>query len=160
MAGKYWLICLIRLRHNWVPTWWIDLSPVTLLLPRYCLRWWNPGCEAIDAFSISWHDENNWLCAPPSLVGRCIKHLLHFRADGSLIVPLWRGSVWWPLICNDRKCNPFIVGFMVFPPQDKLFMSGTYPFNLLSKETPPCNVVTIRLCGCGKHIPSVPLDEP
>ena len=31
-------------------------------LPRYCARWWNPGCEAVDAFTVTWEGENVWLC--------------------------------------------------------------------------------------------------
>ena len=34
-------------------------------LPRFCSRWWNPGCLPVDAFTMCWEGENLWLCPPP-----------------------------------------------------------------------------------------------
>ena len=28
--------------------------------PRFNSRCWNPGTEAVDAFTVDWHDDNNW----------------------------------------------------------------------------------------------------
>ena len=33
-------------------------------LPRFNSRFWCPGTEAVDAFSVSWAGENNWLVSP------------------------------------------------------------------------------------------------
>ena len=37
-------------------------------LPRFNSRNWNPGSEAVDAFTCDWKNENNWWCPPPYLV--------------------------------------------------------------------------------------------
>ena len=41
-------------------------------LPRFNSRFWNPGSEAVDAFTSNWCDDNNWLCPPVYLVPRVI----------------------------------------------------------------------------------------
>lgn len=62
------------------------------LLPKFDSRFWNPHCEAMDTFTRSWDLENNWLCPPPHLVSRALRHMMSCCEQGSLIVPLWRSA--------------------------------------------------------------------
>ena len=39
-------------------------NSVNAQLVRYNSRYWEPGTEAVDAFTCSWADDNNWLCPP------------------------------------------------------------------------------------------------
>ena len=39
-------------------------------LPRFNSRCWNPGSEAVDAFTVNWQGENNWWCPPIVLIPR------------------------------------------------------------------------------------------
>lgn len=43
-------------------------------LPRFCSKWRCPGCEGVDAFTLNWSGENNWLVPPVYLVPRVLKH--------------------------------------------------------------------------------------
>ena len=43
-------------------------------LPRFNSRFWNPECEAVDAFTQNWSNENNWVVPPVKLIIRAIKH--------------------------------------------------------------------------------------
>ena len=36
----------------------------TSQVPRFCSRWLNPCAEGIDAFTLSWAGENNWMFPP------------------------------------------------------------------------------------------------
>ena len=72
-------------------------------LDRYCSRWWNPGCYAVDAFTISWSQENVWLVPPVHLIGRVIRKLMTtspLRAmsprTGLGQVFLRNHAMWWP----------------------------------------------------------------
>lgn len=65
---------------------------------RYNAKYWNPGCEAVDAFTQDWAGENNWLVPPICLVCKTIKHLLNCKATGVLVVPRWQSAAFWPLI--------------------------------------------------------------
>ena len=51
--------------------------------------------------SILWAGENNWVVPPANQVIKAWKHFQICRARGVLIVPLWRGSTFWPSICPD-----------------------------------------------------------
>ena len=43
-------------------------------LCRFNSRCWNPGSEAVDAFTADWSGENNWWCPPIGLIPRVIRH--------------------------------------------------------------------------------------
>ena len=58
------------------------------LLPRFDYRFWNPYCEAMDTSTRSWDFDNNWVCPPPYLVPRTLRHMRSCCPQGTLIVPL------------------------------------------------------------------------
>ena len=68
-------------------------------LPRFDSHCWNPGSEAVDAFTVNWASENNWWCPPISLVPRVIRHAQVCGARGTLVVPCWPSVPFWPLLC-------------------------------------------------------------
>ena len=37
-------------------------------LPRFNSRYWNKDTEAVDAFTVNWAGENNWVCPPVYLI--------------------------------------------------------------------------------------------
>ena len=43
-------------------------------VPRFNSWFWEPGTEAVDAFTCSWADDNNWLCPPVYLIPRVLRH--------------------------------------------------------------------------------------
>ena len=65
-------------------------------LTRFDSLVWNPGCEAVDAFSQNWHGENNWLLSPIYLIPNTMKHMVFCRAIGTLLVPEWPLALFWP----------------------------------------------------------------
>ena len=60
---------------------------------RFNFRFQNPGCEGINVFSLNWHRENNWVTT--------WKHFQICKAKGALVIPLWKGTVFWPSLCPD-----------------------------------------------------------
>ena len=65
-------------------------------IPRFNSRFWSPGTEAVDAFTVDWHDDNNWLCPPVYLIPRSLRHAQNCHARGTLVVPEWPSAVFWP----------------------------------------------------------------
>ena len=65
-------------------------------LPRFNSRFWNPGSEAVDAFTCDWHGENNWWCPPVYLVPRVLRHAQATRVTGTLLVPKWPSATFCP----------------------------------------------------------------
>ena len=68
----------------------------------------------MDAFTVDWLGEVNWLCPPPYLIPRTIRHALNTETHGTLIVPNWPSAPFWPLLlpsCRSRA--PFVVDMLV-----------------------------------------------
>ena len=55
---------------------------------RFYSKFWCPSSEGVDAFSVDWAGENNWLVPPVYLIGRTIFHLEACGARGVLCCPL------------------------------------------------------------------------
>ncbi|KAK3093403.1 hypothetical protein FSP39_015112 [Pinctada imbricata] len=62
---------------------------------RYNSKFWDPYCEAVDAFTQNWSSENDWLVPPIYLISRCIRHLKGCKGQGTLIAPEWKSSSFW-----------------------------------------------------------------
>ena len=50
------------------------------------------GYEAVDAFTVSWARDYNWLFPPPYLVPRVLRHMSDEGEDGTLSVPEWHSA--------------------------------------------------------------------
>ena len=94
------------------------------LLPRFDSRFWNPYCEAMHTFTRSWDFDNNWVCPPPHLVPRTLRHMRSCCAQGTLIVPHWRSAPFWPLLTTDDShmhLNHFVEDWVDLPPLEAFF---------------------------------------
>ena len=104
-------------------------------LNRYNSLYWNPGSEAIDAFSQNWQFENNWLVPPVFSVLRAIKHLLFCKARGTLIVPKWISAPYWPYIFDENLCyRAYVSDVLEFKNTAGIFVPGTNPNSIFGKE--------------------------
>ena len=92
---------------------------------RFNSRHWTPGSEAIDSFTLDWSGENNYICPPICLIPRVLLHMRNCQAIGSLVVPLWPSSPFWPMICsNGDHFNDFVIDWMDLPTGQDDFIPG------------------------------------
>ncbi len=96
--------------------------------PRFNSRYWNPGCEAIDTFTVDWVLENNWVVPPISLImliPRVLKHMQNTKAAGTLICPCWYSAPFWPMLYPDGF-NPAraVVEVYELPKEWGIFIPG------------------------------------
>ena len=114
-------------------------------LERFNSRFWNPGSEAVDAFTCNWVGEVNWLCPPMHLVNRVIQHAKRTNAEGTLIVPCWRSAPFWPVLFPDGVTPAkFIQNVQELPQREGLFIpqrSGA----VLFKGTPNTKVLALYI---------------
>lgn len=76
---------------------------------------WNPGCEQVDAFSVSWAGENNWLVPPIYLIPKVLRHVVLCKATGTIVVPHWISAPFWPLLFDkDSFCANFVADILDF----------------------------------------------
>ena len=119
----------------------------TRQLERFCSRYRNPRCEAVDAFTISWLRENNWIFPPPYLIPRVLKHMSAGGEIGTLLLPRWPSAVWWPLLVNtDGSWKAFIMDSMAFPPYQGIFLAGSAASNIFTSDIPSFPILALRVC--------------
>ena len=68
-------------------------NAVNAQLPRFNSRCWVVGTEAVDAFTVNWQGDNNWLCPPVYLIPRVLRHAQKCACVGTLVVPFWKSAV-------------------------------------------------------------------
>ena len=116
-------------------------------LTRFCSRYWNPGCEGVDAFCYDWVGENNWLVPPVSLVPRVIRHLAHCKAVGTLIVPEWVSSPFWPMLCRIESHYHSVKGIVTFTDVAGIFIRGSSE-SIFDGPKFKSRVLAVRLSAC------------
>ena len=115
-------------------------------LARFNSRFYQPGAEAVDAFLQNWEFENNWLRPPVSQIARVIAHLRSCKAEGTLVIPLWKSSYFWVLLCNDgRHWNKFVHEWVTLPRFKQLFARDKAQNNLFGARDLSFTVVALRI---------------
>ena len=69
----------------------------------------DPGCMAVDAFSINWHSSHFYAFPPFSLIGRCLQKICVDQASGVMIVPLWPTQTWFPSLLQMLFHQPWVL---------------------------------------------------
>ena len=114
-------------------------------LPRFNSRCWNPGSEAVDAFTVNWGGQNNWWCPPIGLIPRVIRHAQVCAAVGTLVVPCWPSAPFWPLLCpGNGQFAPFVIDFWDLPQVESLFLPGLSGSVLFNGCKPNTRVLALR----------------
>ena len=72
-------------------------------LTRFNSKFWSPGTEAVDAFTVNWSNEVNWWVPPVHLIPRTIRHAQVCSAKGTLVFPAWKSAAFWPVVCPDGR---------------------------------------------------------
>ena len=116
-------------------------------LPRFNSRFRVPGTEAVDAFSISWNGENNWLVSPVHCITRVVQHLLVCGAVGTLVVPYWPTNVFWPfLFANANQFQPYVLEYIHFSDPSGIFAGlGCYKDSLIGSDRFNSAVLAVRI---------------
>ena len=116
------------------------------LLPRFDSRFWNPYCEAMDTFTRSWDFDNNWVCPPPHLVPRNLRHMRSCCAQGTSIVPLWRSAPFWPLLTTDGShLAYFVEDWVDLPPLKTTFCTGRHSSGVFGRGNLNFRILAVRI---------------
>ena len=115
-------------------------------LPRFNSWFFQPGCEAVDAFSQDWGYDNNWLCPPVCLIVRVLKHMEVCLARGTLILPLWKSSFFWNVCTTDgAHWSRFVIDWVYLPKFQGLFVKGKARNSLFGTRPLDFDVVALRV---------------
>ena len=84
-------------------------------------RFWCPGTSGIDAFSVSWVGENNWVVPPPRLLSKCLNKIELEKSICTVVLPCWKSAPFWPKLFNGEKGDRAKMEFLT---------AGPYPLDL------------------------------
>lgn len=92
-----------------------------------------PGSTAVNSFTCDWSKDFNWLVPPVSLAIKTIRHLQFCKAEGCLIVPLWKSAAFWPLISDTYgNFHQFVSDYVIFNDLDNFFAPNSADVNFRS----------------------------
>ena len=92
---------------------------------RFCAQFFHPEAEWIDAFTLPWGGENNWLFPPVHTLAETIAHLRASDAEGTLILPWAPWAPWWRGLRAGTRWASDVRGFArLGPARDALVISG------------------------------------
>lgn len=68
---------------------------------KFYSRFWSPSCAGVDAFTENWGNCKGLFVPSINLISRVLLHMSICLAYGVLVVPLWRSSSFWPMLCAE-----------------------------------------------------------
>lgn len=119
----------------------IDLfaSTVNAKVQNYVSWKRDPGSIAVDAFTISWTNTYFYAFPPFCLVAKVLNKIIADRAEGIVVVPLWKTQPWFPIFKRLQiSCEIY------FPPDPNLLTSPSRCSHPLWKKI---TLVTAQLSG-------------
>lgn len=112
---------------------------------RFNSRFWNPGSEAVDAFTVNWAGELNWFCPPIVLIPRVVAHARACGCKGTLVVPAWPSAPFWPLLFPWGGVTPaFIQEVWPLPLFDNVLVPGRSGAVLFKGNRPTTDILAIQ----------------
>ena len=100
----------------------------------------------MDAFAQNWKGEDNWVHPPVSQISRVITHMIACKAVGTLVIPLWKSSYFWILLCDDGKhWNAFVHDWVILPKFGHLFIRSKAKNHVFGSKDLSFSVVALRL---------------
>ena len=121
---------------------------VNYKIPVFNSRYSCPGSSAVDAFSSSWENENNWLVPPIYLISKTLKHVRASRAVATLLVPVWPSASFWPLLFS--KYSPLsvmVTDSVSFSNCSDIFVHGRNHKSIFGSRLFKSSVLCVRLDG-------------
>ena len=81
----------------------------------------------MNSFNSDWSHDVNWLVPTVLLDSRAINHLVKCKAKGTLIVPKWTSSPFWPLIFEDGlEYKPYVTDVLEFTETERILERKFY----------------------------------
>ncbi len=117
-------------------------------ISRFNSKYWCPNTSQVDAFSVSWENENNWLVPPIVLICQAIKHVGVSKALATLVVPAWPSSPFWPLLFSRNSVfSRMVVCSKTFQITGNIFVQGRNKNSIFGSKKFRNDVICLRLDG-------------
>ena len=101
----------------------------------------------MDAFTLTWEGENNYLVPPVGMVPRVLAHMAACHGRGGMVVPYWPSAAFFPLVTTTgNEFRDFVWDWMRFPTgQDKALVQGPNKGVFIGSEVFKSDVLALAL---------------
>ena len=126
-------------------------------LSRFNSLFWSPGTEAVDAFSVHWGNENNWLVPPVYLLRnpKVLNFLLFCKAAGTIVAPYWPSSPFFPLLFAEGSVfAQYIVEVLVLKDSSKIYMQ--FRGTIFGSDKFTSKVLLVRIARAVRNVEKIP----
>ena len=91
-------------------------------LPRFNSKFASPRSSGVNPLVQDRSGEGNWIFPPVSLDS--FRHLMSRANRGTLIIPEWPSSYFWPFLHQGCQFKPFVVEVFALPAISNLLLEG------------------------------------
>lgn len=113
---------------------------------KFFSKFWTPGTSGVDALVFNWKDFNAWIVPPVCMVPAVINHMLLCRAKGTLVVPKWTSSCFWPLLVDGvGHFKAFVVDYYEYVKPRNFFLPGSDGKSIFAQPKFMSNVLVLKL---------------
>jgi hypothetical protein len=120
-------------------------SNVTAKLSKFYSKFWCEGTSGVDCFAFNWAGENAWLVPPINCIAKTVSHCELHRVKGTMIIPKWKSSPFWPFLCPGEVWRKGIVVLYEYNHPKGFFKSCTYGNGVFTEASFSSNVLVLRL---------------
>ena len=103
-------------------------GPHNAQLPIFYSRFWCPGSAAVDAFTVNWSGNVNWLIPPFYLISHTVKHATGIRGRWQ---PVWTSAHFWPVSSSTLRSPVYIFPVSDSPVEAEVTLEDLWPMTLL-----------------------------
>ena len=94
-------------------------------LPRFNSKHASVRSSGVDSFAQDWSNDNNWLCPPVNLIVQTVRKLQSCNGIGTLIIPEWPSSLFWPyLLSSGLVFKSYVKAVFCLPKLHDLLIEG------------------------------------
>jgi hypothetical protein len=120
---------------------------------RFCSQFFHPAAAWVDAFSLPWAGETNWLFPPVPYIAQTVAHLRASRALGTLVAPFAPWAPWLSCLRRGRNWAPWVTGVLRLGSPRSCLRIPPGAHSLFRG----CELIAVRLDG---RLPAPPLGSP
>ena len=120
---------------------------------KFNSKYWCPGKFDVNAFTVSWSSENNYLVPPIYLIPGVKAHIKRNSCKGVLVLPYWLSAAYWPLIATSKtNFSSLVTDCRIFWQSSQCFSLGNNKKSSIgsSKNIRELSSLTslVRVSGC------------
>ena len=120
---------------------------------KFNSKYWYPGKFDVNAFTVSWSSEHNYLVPPIYLIPGVKAHIKRNSCKGVLVLPYWLSAAYWPLIATSKtNFSSLITDCRIFWQSSQCFSLGNNKKSSIgsSKNIRELSSLTslVRVSGC------------